>query len=132
VKFHYADMRDVLALDVRLKMSASPRAVLGRAAKKNRRIARLRPAYAPWVSLNEANHALLCGRRRDALAHYDRARRLATQQGARHLLASVHMDMARADPANARAHLKQALALHRECGAVHDEQRVEEALDSLP
>ena len=130
VKFHYADMLDILELDIRLKMSASTRG-LGRALKKNRRIARLRPAYEPWVALNEANYALSCARRTEALAHYDRARKLATQQGARHLLASVHVDMARADPANSRTHLQQALALHRECGAVHDEHRVEAALESL-
>lgn len=132
VKFHYADMLDVLDLDIRLKMRSSTSALLGKTLKKNRRIARLRPAYAPWVSLNEANYALSCGKRKEALSHYDRARKLATQQGAKHLLASVHADLARADPGNARTHLQQALALHRECGAVHDEQRIEGALDSLP
>jgi len=131
VKFHYADMLDILELDIRLRMPASSPAMLAKALAQNRRIARTRPAYAAWVALNEANHALLRGRRSQALAHYDRARAIATQQGARHLLANVYVDMARADPAHACAHLQQALTLHRECGAVHDERLVEGALRGL-
>jgi tetratricopeptide (TPR) repeat protein len=130
VKFHYADMLDILELDIRLRLPTPPPR-LTRALAQNRRIARARPAYAAWVALNEANHALLRGRRSVAMALYDRARTLATQQGARHLLANVHVDLARADPTNARANLQRALALHRECGAVHDEHRVEEALRAL-
>ncbi len=131
VKFHYADMLDILELDIRLRLPAPSPTQLAKALAQNRRIARARPGYAAWVALNEANHALLRGRRSQALAHYDRARAIATQQGARHLLANVHVDLARADPTNARAHLQQALTLHRECGAVHDERLVEEALRDL-
>jgi hypothetical protein len=131
VKFHYADLLDVLELDIRLRMPGSSPALLAKSLTRNRRIARLRPAYAAWVALNEANHAQRSGRHRQAINHYDRARALATQQGARHLLATVHMDIARADSANARTHLQQALALHRECGVVSDEERVEAALGVL-
>jgi tetratricopeptide (TPR) repeat protein len=132
VKFHYAEMLDVLELDILLRIpGANPRA-LSAALRDNRRIARARPGYAAWVALNEANFEWLRGRPQQAMPHYSRARALAEEQGAKHLLATIHADLSRADPADARSHLKRALVLHRECGAVHDERVVEEALRRLP